>query len=479
MKDIKEIILNVINEAKNMTVENTIKYLESIFPKDKYKWEQVRKNSDLYVDHRDIIHITDNNFTQLIIRYPGGDRFGSSFSDPNYDVYFSNPFKEPDNNSNSDLYLFRESKYNEDNHIKEHLEDILKEHQITAEDVVFVLKDSWDSLPIKILNHLENEILEDKLVIHNIVECVKRISARETSEAYDQYMYGHNGGEDVADWQLSQASQFKMLWEYLPSHVKTVCHTELKNAWLALPDTEKELNKAQTQTVKEINKIIELSQNREKYINDIHNRFFLLKKYESFSNVLESVIPEDGVKPLNIVNDLHCELCEISLNDESIIHNLNDIESTINSLKSENILLEQEVHNLSNAHFYFWQGRKKQITINQMSEKKEILKENIETIKTLNAEKEKLQQTIDIVVSFKQDVSEMSKISSSDLYWKHDLLSTEEAVINNYSEDYYVDMVNKKMDSRISELSELNKEFSELTELLEEAALTKTGKVYL
>ena len=66
---------------------------------------------------------------------------------------------------------------------------------------------------------------------------MKHVYETEANEAYEQYMYGRYGGEDVASWRLSQSSQFKELWKELPIKIESVCHSELEKTWLELLNT--------------------------------------------------------------------------------------------------------------------------------------------------------------------------------------------------------------------------------------------------
>ena len=83
--------------------------------------QNIDERNDFYYDHRDIIHLT--NQTELIINYPGGDRFGDLYAEPYTDISFLS-FKLSGNNDLDDnLYLFLNDKYNEGNKILDYLNE--------------------------------------------------------------------------------------------------------------------------------------------------------------------------------------------------------------------------------------------------------------------------------------------------------------------------------------------------------------------
>ena len=202
--------------------------------------ENIDERNDFYYDHRDIIHLT--NQTELIINYPGGDRFGDLYSEPYTDISFHS-FKLSGNNDLDDnLYLFLNDKYNEENKILDYLNEFSSNANFSIEEIIIRLTTMNVNIPYHILGQLSNEELQNINLKEAIVNCVENIAFHKHFDACDQYQYGQYGGEDVAEWRLSQSLQFKEIWESLPDKVREYCNDELERAWLQIPNTKNILN---------------------------------------------------------------------------------------------------------------------------------------------------------------------------------------------------------------------------------------------
>ena len=202
--------------------------------------QNIDERNDFYYDHRDIIHLT--NQTELIINYPGGDRFGDLYAEPYTDISFHS-FKLSGNNDLDDnLYLFLNDKYNEGNKILDYLNEFSSNANFSIEEIIIRLTTMNVNIPYHILGQLSNEELQNIKVKEAIVNCVENIAFHKHFDACDQYQYGQYGGEDVAEWRLSQSLQFKEIWESLPDKVREYCNDELERAWLQIPNTKNILN---------------------------------------------------------------------------------------------------------------------------------------------------------------------------------------------------------------------------------------------
>ena len=104
--NLKDKINACLKKAISVSVNDFILYVKEIFPENEYDWDTVQESNDFYVEHEDIIHLSNENLTKLVISYPGGDRIGSSLSDPYTVVYFSTPLSCTGNL----LYLSRDIK---------------------------------------------------------------------------------------------------------------------------------------------------------------------------------------------------------------------------------------------------------------------------------------------------------------------------------------------------------------------------------
>lgn len=470
-EELKNKIIDLAENSKNMTANNAVEYIKTCFPEDEYKWGKINERSDFYIDNRDIIYLSNKNQTQLIISYPGGDRLGSSLSDPHIDIYFHNPIQGKTNNFDVGLYLFREDKYNSKNNILENIDVLIQDYEMSVADIVSVLEDSWQSVPYKILEQVNREHLNDAQIVQAIVNCVKCVAESKASDAYDQYMYGQYGGEDVADWRLSISSQFNMEWGELPELVKSACHDELEKTWLMLEDTKQLFSIKQKELVKQINDITKLSDNKEKYIQDIHDRYRLLEKHDAFFK--SSYAVGANKYSLNIISDMHTDLNHI---EPAVLldvykQDLKNIESKIGGLIGEIASLEQANAALMKKRFYFWQRAKKQDAMHQIAENNEEIAGNKGLISTLQKDKEEIQHSMNLANAFLKDVEEMSIANPMDglpsLFWHYELLELEETTLSNYSEADYIDMLNQKIERKVFKLDDLNEELASTKEILD------------
>lgn len=468
MKKTKQKIIDLVEKVHDMNVQDAINYVKSCFPKDEYMQCEYHYCNDFFIDDRYIIYLSKNNATQLIIKYPGGDRFGNSISDPYIDIYFYIP-------GDYNIYLFTESKYNSENQILEKVDDFLKETELSPEYISNVLDDCWNYLPIDFLKILDWEALSNTVVKEKIVEKVKDIASIRKNDANDQYMFGHYGGEDVSDWELSESYQFKMIWNELPKLVSLACHDELYKAWLMIEDTYNDHLKKKKSVEKSINKITYLEQNREKYIKDIHNRYLLLRKIP-----IDSAVSLENIEQLNKIGDMHNDLEDVTINITEI-NELEFTELTIKKLSSENDYLSQTINNLSSTRFYFWQWKKKKTVFAHIIDSEKRIKDNKVVISKMQREMKSLKNAINIIENFKKDLDEiiqanpMQQVAS--LFWKYDFFDSEEANLLIFPEEDYIEMVNQKIDHEISKLTELNKEISVLDKVLSEIADLKSEKV--
>ena len=132
--------------------------------------ENIDERNDFYYDHRDIIHLT--NQTELIINYPGGDRFGDLYAEPYTDISFHS-FKLSGNNDLDDnLYLFLNDKYNEGNKILDYLNEFSSNANFSIEEIIIRLTTMNVNIPYHILGQLSNEELQNIKVKEAIVNCV-------------------------------------------------------------------------------------------------------------------------------------------------------------------------------------------------------------------------------------------------------------------------------------------------------------------
>ena len=87
-EELKNKIELLLINTRGMTVNDAIQYIKSIFPKSKFEYEIRSSSTDFYVENKEIIHLSSNNESKIIISYPEGDRLGDRLSNPNIDISF-------------------------------------------------------------------------------------------------------------------------------------------------------------------------------------------------------------------------------------------------------------------------------------------------------------------------------------------------------------------------------------------------------
>ena len=229
MSNLKEKIEECINGTMAMKVEEAVEYVQSLFQENLYYWDKVYESNDFYTEKKLIISLSKENLTQLIIAFPGGDRFGSRISDPYTNIFFYNPLID----RGYELYLFRDNKYNKENKIIEYMEILAeKDRKLDSSELIErMMKTMYTSfyMPMYMLEQIELDKIENsQMYVEVIVEWVSSVVKGKYSMAKEQYEYGRFGGADVAKWKLSEAEQFRKLWKELPRNIESVCHKELE-----------------------------------------------------------------------------------------------------------------------------------------------------------------------------------------------------------------------------------------------------------
>lgn len=478
-KLIKTKIENLIKETKKLTIDNAILYIKVKFPENEFIWEKIDEGNDFYYDHRDIIHLT--NRTDLIISYPGGDRLGGKYSEPYTNISFHNvKFNSLDNI----LYLFFDNNYNEENQIANYLNELAQNDNLSNEEILIQLNNA-DNIPYHLLNQLSDEQLQNKIIKNSIVDCIESIAFYRRNQAYDQYQYGHYGGEDIYNWELSESSQFKNLLDNLPDKVKKNCKNELEKSWLLIPDTKKDLIDEKSLLQKEIKFLFFLSANQENVIQDIRNRYYLLKNYDTYlSNEIirnnddvslqyeiSTLWHGGGIFYLDCLDtDRLIKFCNTE------IHEVNQYKE---KLYNENKVLEQENEAIEKKHFYFWQTKNKNESKKIIAKNLFKINKNICEITECKEQIKELYKQNDIGIQFKKDVSIMvennpmknieSIYSNLDLdYYMYDL--------NNFSKEQLVELIKDKIESKLSQLEPLNNKLMDIKETLSKITLLEADK---
>ena len=371
--NLKDKINACLKKAISVSVNDFILYVKEIFPENEYDWDTVQESNDFYVEHEDIIHLSNENLTKLVISYPGGDRFGSSLSDPYTDVYFSTPMSCTGNL----LYLYRESKYNVENEIAKNIEGLVSDIKSNTSEIINELNQMSDAkhyVSNSFFERLDTKALNNAEVKKAIADNVNCTANFKSIMAYEQYEYGRYGGLDIGECELSGADQFKLLWDNLPERIEKACHKELEEKWLSYPEAKDTLLKDKKEFIEQIELFELWQQHGNAYIKEIHDRYEMLRKYKAYlgSDSLCDIDKRARYEELNCLDykldsftpESDVKICEKKLQEISDKINLS-IE------KKDGVL--NEISRMRKIHFHFWQQSKKRCLEIQISDLNEDL----------------------------------------------------------------------------------------------------------
>lgn len=426
---IKFAIYDLVKKARTMTVDEAITYIKENFPENQFVWDKTDESYDIYVNQIDVIHLSAEPFDQLVIKYPGGNKYGPYFSEPHTSIYF----KMINDESVTDFYLFINDKYNEENRILDYLVVESSIDTLSVEEILNRLNKSFFEFPNEILSKISETQLKDTQIIAAIVSCVEKFATLRSKDAYEEYMFGQPDGVEFEEWQLSISEQFKYIWGALPKNIQAACHKELNNKFLSLPfDTVANVSNTDVkpENAEEPVEIINSSEphmleerelsdmdreflkslkvNREKYIQDIHNKYEIMRNHKEYLALIKSDENYSVGADVSYL-DSRLENVDITVSLNSDMEKLAEITSNVNVLVEENKKYEQENQALASKKYFFWQGNKKQRAMDKIESNKVIVAKNEETIEGLVAQQNKMQHLVDIRISFQKDISEMIK----------------------------------------------------------------------
>lgn len=365
--------------AKSNDIENIISKITELFPREEFEYEDINKSMFNFVDRRTIIHLPDTTDSYIQIKYPGGDRFGPNVAEPYTDIMIAYAGKE-----NKELYIVREDKYNSNNRIAEHLDQILANDGYTKEAILQKLnKDFYGDLSI--LKKLTPEQKQDDEIVSAVKEKIIEEAADRSSDAYDQYWYGHNGGMDVESWEMKTHEQVENILEnYFPDSQEN-----RKIYDLLLKDLYKD-----PEVLKDISNKVNVLEEKLKACESLQdNKTEYLQKFEKISNnynnamheysdLFDLMMQERQLNPYVLSANI---LDAIKGNTDNFRY---DLKKIINSLSSEIDLKEftiyehkSDIQSLEKKNLVFWQSKENKQTIQSLTQKIEQLGREIENCK--------------------------------------------------------------------------------------------------
>ena len=284
-KKINELVSTL--KGSNINENVALARIKELFPSEEFKHEFIENSTDFYIEDKETIHLSSNNETKIVISYPEGDRLGNSLANSDTDIWI----EYLDNDRIEKIPLFEYKQVDEQglNMINEKMEDLLKENKPTKKYVLYYIKEYLDKYPPKLPNDLlertDDTILLDKDVKTAVINAMKEIAEYDAGEAYDQYMYGSNGGMDV-----ETCEQFRLT--HLPENVGRLYKNEIKDTYLLYPEAEKNLRELFAEYSVELDNADMLKNNKEliaSYFNDMYKitksqEIFISKYNDYFQN---------------------------------------------------------------------------------------------------------------------------------------------------------------------------------------------------
>lgn len=472
-KLIKIKIENLIKDTRDLKIADAITYIKSIFPENEFGWENIYKNYEYYYEHRDIVHLT--NHTDLIISYPGGDRFGDKLSEPYTNIYFSNlKLTKKDDRLKDELNLFLDDKYYTANKISDYMNELSSNDNLSIEEIIMHLNTDIN-IPNHILKQLSDEQLQNTEVKEAIIKCVEKNTFERYCDAYDQYQYQYDryGGEDVDEWKLSESLEFKEIWENLPDRVKQNCNEELEKAWLQIPNTKNILNEEKQELQQTINILYLINSEQDAIRCDIHNRYELLRKYDSYLSDNLNLKEKISLLWWNCLENID-EYLAVSNNY------IEELNISIDELNIENKVLKDENKAIQQRRYHFWQKKEKNIAQKCFVDNLDKINKNNENLTALTEQLNKSYKEYDIEIQLNDDIDTMIKnnpIKNINLLYENFIFDARMSDLSNFSEKEYIGLINDAIVNSLSELETINSRITVLNDKLSKIDTLKSYEI--
>lgn len=384
----------ILNEKLNqllssLTIENIptkdiIQTVKTIFPKNDFTYENINNSTDFYVENKDIIRLSPNNETKIVISYPEGDRLGNRLSDPNTDIWV-----EYLNNDRLEKISLLENNHIEErwlNIINDKIQDLIKENELNKSYVLNYIKESLNKyppvLPNELLERTDDKILLDNEVKTAVINGMKDIAEYDAGEKYDQFQYGHNGGEDVEDWEMQECEQFRHI--HLPDNVEKLYKQDIEDTYLQYEGVydrlKDEVESLRTEMIDQtylynnkerilsfFSKRNEIYKNNEDYIKQCRDKNPEFDEIDSpvkefiktiilpKENIEEEIMEHEFQKNKYNTNNLILTTFSSELNDEELSIKPQDLEDKIRESKELELSYHDKYEELSTNKFKPWQ----------------------------------------------------------------------------------------------------------------------------
>lgn len=371
-------------KKENMTKEDVVQTIKSIFPKNDFTYENINNSTDFYVENKDIIRLSPNNETKIVISYPEGDRLGNRLSDPNTDIWV-----EYLNNDRLEKISLLENNHIEKrwlNIINDKIQDLIKENELNKSYVLNYIKESLNKyppvLPNELLERTDDKILLDNEVKTAVINGMKDIAEYDAGEKYDQSLYGSAGGMDVEDWEMQECEQFRQI--HLPDNVEKLYKQDIEDTYLQYEGVydrlKDEVESLRTEMIDQtylynnkerilsfFSKRNEIYKNNEDYIKQCRDKNPEFDEIDSpvkefiktiilpKENIEEEIMEHEFQKNKYNTNNLILTTFSSELNDEELSIKPQDLEDKIRESKELELSYHDKYEELSTNKFKPWQ----------------------------------------------------------------------------------------------------------------------------
>lgn len=384
----------ILNEKLNqllssLTIENIptkdiIQTVKTIFPKNDFTYENINNSTDFYVENKDIIRLSPNNETKIVISYPEGDRFGDRLSDPNTDIWIEYLNKD----HLEKLFLLKNNHTEERwlDTINDKIQDLIKENELNKSYVLNYIKESLNKyppvLPNELLERTDDKILLDNEVKTAVINGMKDIAEYDAGEKYDQSLYGSAGGMDVEYWEMQECEQFRHI--HLPDNVEKLYKQDIEDMYLQYEGVydrlKDELESLKTEMIdqtylynnKELilsffSKRNEVYKNNKEYIKQCRDKSPEFDEIDSpvkefiktiilpKENIEEEIMRFEFQKNKYNTNKLILTTFSSELNDDELYIKPQELEDKIKETKELDLSYHDKYDELSTNNFKPWQ----------------------------------------------------------------------------------------------------------------------------
>ena len=246
--------------AKTHDIDRTVSKVFELFPKEEFNYEEINNTMYDYIDRRTVINLPNTTDSSIVVKYPGGDRFGAVIAEDYIDIMISYKDKYE--------YMVAQDKYNSNN-IKNNIEDILSNDGYTKEEVLQKLT----SNDVHILKRLTPEQKQDEDVINAVRKAISEEADYRRERAQDQYDYGQYGDLEIADWKRKTYEQLNHIrMEYFSDiEENQKMNDALLKDYYNDPAALKDFKEEMYDLKEKIDSCLEIYENHDNYQMDIKN----------------------------------------------------------------------------------------------------------------------------------------------------------------------------------------------------------------